>query len=104
MTATTRLLFWRTRLLPVTLLASVLLCCSSSKWRRADEFVSRLRCGMSKQEVAALVAEFRGLSFREVQHAQPFDFVAQKGDTPEKEVPAVSGALEATRLTALSWS
>jgi hypothetical protein len=56
-------------------------CVTYEKWPRTDEFLRRLKCGMSEQEVGRVVSEFPGLEFRDSQRGTPWDKVAIKGRT-----------------------
>lgn len=56
-------------------------CWSHSRWRHTEELVGQLKCGMSREEVAALVGEFRSLKLHEVEYKNPWDLVAVKRNT-----------------------
>lgn len=65
----------------VWILAVAASCGTYEKWPKTDEFLSRLQCGMSEKEVAAVVAEFRGLKLKDSQRGTPWDKVAVQGRT-----------------------
>lgn len=56
-------------------------CSSHSQWSQTNEFLSRLGCGMSEEEVAVVVAEFPGLKLQDSERGTPWDKVAVKGGT-----------------------
>lgn len=56
-------------------------CVSYEKWSQTDEFLRRLKCGMSEEEVGRVVSEFPGLQFRASQRGTPWDKVAIKDRT-----------------------
>ena len=67
--------------LALWVLAAAASCGSYEKWPQTDEFLQRLRCGMSEEEVASVVAEFPELEFRDSGRGAPWDKVAAKGST-----------------------
>lgn len=54
--------------------------CSTGPWRRADDFVARLRCGMTEVEVAAEAKRYRHLGLRSSDDPDG-ELVAKKGQT-----------------------
>lgn len=63
------------------MLAVAASCGTYERWPKTEEFLSRLDCGMSEQEVATVVAEFRGLKLKDSQRGTPWDKVAVQGRT-----------------------
>ncbi|MGB5814981.1 MAG: hypothetical protein WBI27_07255 [Thermoanaerobaculia bacterium] len=63
------------------LLAAVTGCSSYALWPRTDEFLSRLECGMSAEQVASVVDESPGLEFTDSGRGAPWDKVARKNGT-----------------------
>lgn len=64
---------------PVVFLASS--CTVFSLWRGTDEFVGRLRCGMTRVEVATVAARYSGLNLRDDASWPPWNLIATKDDT-----------------------
>jgi hypothetical protein len=56
-------------------------CWSFSRWMRTDDFVSRLRCNMSEQEIEATVRSFKNLELNKVQYEPRWTLVATEGGT-----------------------
>ncbi len=50
-------------------------------WPQTEEFLSQLHCGMTKEQVAKVVDEFRGLKLSDSGRGTPWDKVAQKRGT-----------------------
>lgn len=64
------------------LLLIVASCTSYELWPKTEEFLDRLECGMSEEEVARIVAEYRGLELRDLNNDDPpWDKVAYKPQT-----------------------
>jgi hypothetical protein len=74
-------------------------CWSFSKWSRTDDFVSRLRCKMSEQEIESTVRLFKNLELRKIQYEPRWTLVATEGTT------AITLALDQTGLRRIqvSW-
>lgn len=62
-------------------LATAASCGSYEKWPHTEDFLGRLECAMSEEEVAAVVAEFPGLKLKDSQRGTPWDKVAVRGRT-----------------------
>lgn len=56
-------------------------CGSHELWPKTEEFLSRLECGMSEEEVSAIAADYPGLQFKDSQRGAPWDKVAYKPQT-----------------------
>ena len=64
------------------LLATAASCASYELWPKTDEFIDRLECGMSEEDVARVVAEYPGLELRDLRDDDPpWDKVAYKPQT-----------------------
>ena len=66
----------------VWILAVAASCGTYERWPRTEEFLGRLRCGMSEEEVASVAAGFPGLKLRDLNDDDPpWDKVAYKPQT-----------------------
>lgn len=64
------------------ILAFAASCGTYEMWPKTDDFLSRLECGMSEEEVASISAEFPGLKLRDLNDDDPpWDKVAYKPQT-----------------------
>lgn len=56
-------------------------CGSYELWPKTEEFLGRLECGMSEEEVAAIAADYPALEFKDSQRGTPWNKVAYKPQT-----------------------
>src|SRR5258706_138688 len=91
---------WPSSFIYLLLLIGVAGCWRQSRWRRTDEFVQQLRCGMSRAEIEQLAHRYRGLNLQ-----PPASGVSEWNLVATKDTSRIAMKVEANGLRRIqvSW-
>lgn len=89
------------RLFPLLVLVTLTAASCTSRWSRADDFVGRLRCGMTVDEVKRLAGEYGRTTVYQSRDDDFPELVVKQGGT-RVHCEFVRGGLQAVKVTWIS--